>query len=103
MLHLLRKKQQIKQTSRRGHHHVIDYVAEGNAFLSGLALYPQLINAVRTKDVQALSLATFLLLGTANVIWILYGIHRRDPAVIISSCLVIVAAGSLSALTILWG
>lgn len=86
----------------RGHHHVIDYIAEANAVLGGLALYPQLYKVLTTRDAHDLSHLTFFMIGTANTIWILYGIHRRDVAVIISSVLVFLAAWSLFALSFVW-
>jgi uncharacterized protein with PQ loop repeat len=99
MLHLLHEKKKPIQ----GHHHPIDHVAEANALFSGLALYPQLITALQTHDVNALSYVTFGIIFIANIIWALYGLHRKDHAVTVSAILVIISSGCLLILTLLWG
>lgn len=80
----------------------MDYIAEVNALIGGLALYPQLYKAVQTHDVADLSTATFFILFCTNIVWSLYGIHRKDPAILCSSCLVLIASGALLTLKILW-
>lgn len=98
MLHLVRK----KKKSPPGHHHVIDRLAEANALFGGLALFPQLITVWRSRDVASLSSTSFLVLFIANVVWGIYGFHRKDTAVILSSCLVIISSGGLTLLSLLW-
>ncbi|MBP6944430.1 hypothetical protein KBD61_04120 [Patescibacteria group bacterium] len=98
MLHLLRK----KKVSPSKHHHPIDYLAEANAIFNGLALYPQLITAWRTRDVNALSPTTFAILLLANIVWVMYGIHRKDTAILVCSALVITSSSCLLVLTLLW-
>ena len=98
MLHLLRKKKQAPNE----HHHAIDYLAEANALFNGLALYPQVAAAWRTHDVNALSPVTFAILFIANIIWAIYGIHRKDHAVLVCAILVIISSSSLLTLTLLW-
>ncbi len=98
MLHLVRKK---KKTLSK-HHHTIDRIAEANAVFGGVALFPQLVNVWQTHNVQALSSTTFLMIFFANAIWGVYGIHRKDPAVLLSSCLVLISSGGLSLLSLLW-
>jgi uncharacterized protein with PQ loop repeat len=98
MLHLLRK----KKKSVNKHDHVIDRLAEANAIFSGIALFPQLVSVWRTHDVQMLSATTFIIMFVANVIWTLYGLHRKDSAVVVSSGLVLVSSGGLAILSLLW-
>ncbi len=98
MLHLVRK----KQKPARGHHHTIDRLAETNAVFSGVALFPQLLHVWQTHDVKALSSISFLIMFTANIVWALYGLHRKDTAVMLSSGLVLISSGGLSLLSLLW-
>ena len=84
------------------HRHLIDYIAEANALVSGFALYPQLFKVICTHEAESLSPITFGMIGSANTMWIMYGFHRKDVAVITSSSLVTIAAGSLFVLSILW-
>ncbi len=99
MLHLIRKK---KKADPSQHHHTIDYLAEANAIFGGIALYPQLIEAWKTHDISGLSTATFVITFTANIIWALYGLHRKDMAVIVSAVLVIFSSGGLLAFILLY-
>lgn len=100
MLHLLRKK---KQAASNEHHHPIDYLAEANAVFNGIALYPQVATAWRTQDVEALSPITFIILLIANIVWAIYGVHRKDNAVLVCAILVIVSSSCLLTMTLLWG
>lgn len=98
MLHLVQE----KKKAPGKHRHAIDRIAEANAIFNGIALFPQLIDTWRTRDVAALSSTTFLMIFIANIIWCVYGIHRKDRAVILSSCLVIISSGGLTLLRFLW-
>lgn len=84
------------------HHHPIDYIAEINAVINGIALYPQLAKVIQTHSVANLSSSTFLILFCTNIIWTIYGLHRRDAAVLATSVLVVMASGTLLALSLLW-
>lgn len=96
MIHLLKK------TSLPGHHHPIDYVAKVNAVIGGLALYPQLYQAVKTQDVSQLSTTTFLIIFSTNIVWGIYSIHRKDPAILCIATLSAIAAGALLGLLAMW-
>ena len=84
------------------HHHPIDFVADANAILSGIALYPQLFQVLKTHNVSGLSLTTFFILAATQIIWLLYGIHRRAVPVIVTSLMNGIGAGLLLFLIHLW-
>jgi len=84
------------------HHHSIDFIAEINAVIGGLAAYPQLIRALTTHDVQGLEPIMFWILTVTSIVWVAYGIHRRSIPVIISSTLTAIASGWILALLFLW-
>lgn len=103
MLHLLRKKKRrVKKFLCEPHDHMVDHLAEANALLSGLALYPQLFNTLRTQDASVLSPVSFGILAVANIIWTIYGIHRRDVAVTLASVLVVISSTGLTFASLLW-
>jgi MtN3 and saliva related transmembrane protein len=54
-------------------------------FLTVASFVPQVIRTWRTKQTDALSLRTFLLIITSGVAWITYGVLRRDAPVIITN------------------
>jgi uncharacterized protein with PQ loop repeat len=82
------------------HHHLVDRIAYANGLLSGVALYPQVIKAFLTHEVQGLSFLTFLLILVSSLTWMIYALHRRTLALLISSTMNSVAAGALIALLI---
>jgi MtN3 and saliva related transmembrane protein len=52
---------------------------------TAIALLPQLIKLIKTRKAGELSLGMFLLLFTGLSLWILYGIQKKDPLIIISN------------------
>ena len=84
------------------HHHPIDLIAEINAVVGGLAAFPQLWKTLLTRQVAGLEFTTFFLMFVTNVVWTIYGVHRRSLPVIISSVLTFVANGMLCLLIIIW-
>jgi uncharacterized protein with PQ loop repeat len=84
------------------HTHPIDHLAEANGLLSGIALYPQLFKVITTGETRALAPTTYLIFFVANIVWIIYGIHRRALPVLISSALNLIASGALLGLFLFW-
>ncbi|MFA6430012.1 MAG: PQ-loop domain-containing transporter [Patescibacteria group bacterium] len=84
------------------HHHIIDLIGEINAVIGGLAAYPQLYRTLTTQAVAGLSLSMFVIIAVTNIVWIIYGIHRKALPVIIASALNLVASGWLVILIFLW-
>lgn len=78
------------------HRHSIDLLADANALLSGFALYPQLFRAFTEPSSRpGLAPATFFMIFAAQIIWFLYGLHRRSTPIIITSILSAIASGCL--------
>lgn len=46
---------------------------------------PQVFKTLKTKDVSSLSLPMFVTLGSAQFIWLLYGIHLNDLPLIVTN------------------
>ncbi|MDC3404649.1 SemiSWEET family transporter [Acidimicrobiia bacterium] len=47
-------------------------------FFSATSFLPQAVKTVRTKDVQSLSLITYIFLLSASVSWFSYGVYLGD-------------------------
>ncbi len=50
-----------------------------------IAFLPQAYEVFKTKEVEAVSLATYVLLVFAAVLWIIYGILRSDIPIILTN------------------
>lgn len=75
------------------HAHFIDKLALGNAFLSGVTLFPQLFKAMWVNDFSQLSAVTFFLIFVNGSIWLLYAMHRNLISLAIASFFNTTAAG----------
>jgi uncharacterized protein with PQ loop repeat len=69
------------------HNHPIDFLAEANGLLSGIALYPQLFKVLVTHSTADLAPSTFFIMFVNNIIWHVYAWHRKAAPIIISSSL----------------
>ncbi len=63
---------------------IVGYIA---TFFSAVGFLPQAIKTVRTRDVQSLSLATYICLFSASLSWFSYGIYLRDIPLIATNTL----------------
>jgi len=85
----------------RIHHHVIDRLALLNSVFGSLALYPQIVLTLSTGSSTGLSPISFALILMNNIVWTLYGLHRGDTPITISSILSGIASGTLLTLALL--
>lgn len=74
------------------HHHTVDIIADVNALVSGVALYPQLFKIVTTGAVDGFSLLTFSIIAINSIVWLIYATHRRLTPLLVSSFLNFTAA-----------
>ena len=83
----------------RGHHHTIDKIAIGNGVLSGLALYPQVVKTLMTKDVSGISMTSFAIIATNSLVWMLYARHRSlfslGVASLLNACAALAMIGAI--------
>lgn len=79
------------------HKHFVDYLAEVNSGISAIALFPQLFALLGGQPTVGLSPLSFFLIALNSVVWLIYGIHRRTPPLIISSiCNALASIGILA-------
>ena len=60
-------------------------IAAVAAVLSAVQLIPQAWNAIRSRDLSAVSLPSFALISFTTLLWALYGWHLRDVAIVASN------------------
>ena len=63
---------------------ILGYIA---TFFSATAFLPQAMKTIRTRDVQSLSLITYIFLFSASLSWFSYGIYLRDIPLIATNTL----------------
>ena len=61
-------------------------------FLTTIAFVPQVLKIWRTKSAKDVSLATFAAFTLGVVLWLLYGIARQEPPIIIWNSVTLVLA-----------
>lgn len=59
------------------------------AFVAGimviLSTLPQVFKSLRLREVKDVSLPMFFILGTAQALWLIYGIHLNDLPLIVTN------------------
>ena len=77
------------------HHHFIDKLAFLNGFISGVALYPQVIKVILSGQAIGVSLSTYCLILINSIVWLAYAVHRGLISLAIASILNILASAIL--------
>lgn len=62
------------------------------AVLTTLAFLPQVIKVWKLKETRDLSLSTFLMFTLGVLLWLVYGIVKKDIAIIIANALTFILA-----------
>ncbi|MCK4494349.1 MAG: SemiSWEET transporter [Methylococcales bacterium] len=68
----------------------IGYIA---AFCTTSSFLPQAILTIRTKDTESLSLGMYSLFTIGVLLWLIYGIHKEDLALIWANLITLILAG----------
>ena len=55
------------------------------AFLTTVCQVPQLIKILKRKHTKDISFETYTILGIGVFLWIIYGLFKRDPIIIIAN------------------
>lgn len=74
---------------------LIAYLGYLAGALTVFSLWPQVLRVWRTKQTQDLSFRTFVLLITAGVMWIVYGILTADWPVIATNAGMVTLNGAI--------
>jgi MtN3 and saliva related transmembrane protein len=68
----------------------IDYLGLVGAFLSSVTFVPQVYQAWKTKSVGDLSIRMILILLANVSTWLVYGLVKKDLAIIIANSIILV-------------
>ena len=55
------------------------------AVLTTLGFVPQVVKMIKTKDVSSISLSMYLVLISGVLLWLIYGIYLKSPAIIFAN------------------
>jgi MtN3 and saliva related transmembrane protein len=70
------------------------------AVLSAVQLIPQARNAIKADELKGISLTTFLIISFTTLLWMLYGIHLVDIAIVVANGIACVCALTVSLIKI---
>lgn len=75
----------------------LGYIA---AFCTTISFLPQAILTIRTKDTESLSLGMYSLFTGGVVLWLIYGFHKKDYAIIFGNTVTFILAATILAFKI---
>lgn len=78
----------------------IGYIA---AFLGSVAFLPQILEVIRTRSVESLSLTTYLVAMISQGLWIAYGFYFGRLALVMANGLALLQFSTLVFFKIKWG
>lgn len=67
----------------------IDILGFVAAFCTTVSFLPQAIKVIKTNNTAALSLMMYSIFTVGVGLWLLYGIFRQDPAIIVANVITI--------------
>ena len=70
------------------------------AVLSAVQLIPQARNAIKADELKGISLTSFLIISFTTMLWMLYGIHLEDFAIIVANVIACLCALTVSLMKI---
>jgi MtN3 and saliva related transmembrane protein len=70
----------------------LGYIA---AFCTTSSFLPQAILTIRTKDTESLSLGMYSLFTLGIIFWLIYGIHKKDYAIIFGNAVTLVLSATI--------
>jgi len=71
--------------------------------LTTISAFPQVIKAWKTRHTKDISLGMYMLLLSGVILWLIYGILRKDTPVIIANALTAIPVGTVLILKIRYG
>lgn len=72
-------------------------------FLTTLAFIPQVLRIWRSKSARDISLPTFLLFTVGVALWLVYGILKQEPPIIISNAITLGLAAAILGMKLRFG
>ena len=79
---------------------IITYLGLVAATLTASAFFPQVYKIWKTKETKDISMITFVMLVTSNVLWLIYGTVIKDIPILITNSVIFVLASIIIAFKI---
>lgn len=70
----------------------IEIIGFSAAFLTTAAFLPQVYKTWKTKDVSGLSLPMLIMFFIGIVLWLVYGVYKESPSMILANSITIASA-----------
>lgn len=70
----------------------LDFLGFTAAFCTTVSFLPQAIKVIRTRDTASLSLTMYVIFTLGVGLWLLYGIAKSDPAIIVANVVTLALA-----------
>jgi len=70
----------------------IELIGISAGILTTISFIPQVIQVIKTRSTKDISLFMFLIFSTGVLCWLIYGILRTSPAMIISNAIILVSS-----------
>jgi MtN3 and saliva related transmembrane protein len=65
----------------------VDLIGYLAALCTTTAFLPQAVKTIRSKDTHSLSLGMYSLFTVGVILWLMYGIYRQDPAIVLANAI----------------
>lgn len=62
------------------------------ACFTTLSFLPQALKTIKTKDTSGISFWMYLIFSTGVLLWVVYGLHLKDPAIFLANMVTFVFA-----------
>ena len=66
------------------------WVGYAGAFCTTISFLPQVVKVLREKDASALSLGMYLIFTFGVSLWLVYGLLKQDPVLIVANLVTLV-------------
>ena len=82
---------------------LIDWIGIIAGILTTIAFVPQVYQTWKTKSVEDLSLGMFLIMTTGILLWLIYGLSKKDIPIILANGLTLCLAATLLIFKLVYG
>ena len=73
------------------------------AILTAFSFVPQIVRSLRTRSVKDVSPATLFQLSTGVLLWMIYGVYRKDLIIILANAVTLITLSVLICLYFKYG
>lgn len=74
---------------------IYEYMALLAGVLGAIAGIPQLFKLLKTKHSEGISIMLFVMVGSAQLLWVIYGFHKSDYLIILANAAMFILSASI--------